>query len=158
MKTLIIYYSRSGITKRAAMALSVALKCEIEEIKDRKNRSGLIGLLKAGMDSVLGKITKIRDIEKDIAGYDLVIIGGPVWASTVCPAVRTFLLQYMDQLKEVAFFCTEGGSCGRRAFRTMEKIIEKKPAATLILKWADIKSGRYLKKAGEFADNLRKMS
>jgi flavodoxin len=155
MKTLVVYYSRSGISKMVATTISNALKCDTEEIIDTKNRSGFMGWLMAGRDATLQRITRIKDIEKDLSTYDTVIIGGPVWASNICPAVRTFLLQYMDQVKNVAFFSTTGGSNGERSFKTMGSIIQKTPLAKLSIKWADVHSGKFHEKVSAFVDQIR---
>ena len=155
MKTLIVYYSRTGTTKKAAVAIANALQCDIEEIKENKNRAGIWGWLTAGRDATLGSLTKIKDIGRDISSYDLIVIGGPVWASNVCPPVRTFLVQYLDQIKNVAFFCTEGGRGSNRAFDSMEKAAGKAPAATLVLRRMEMISGKYPGKVSEFVDKIR---
>ena len=38
-KVLVVYYSRTGATRRLAEALAKALQADIEPIIDRKNRS-----------------------------------------------------------------------------------------------------------------------
>lgn len=158
MKTLVVYYSRGGNTKKVAEAISNAFKCDIEEIIDTKNRSGIWGWIIAGRDATLGNLTKIKDIMKQVESYDLIIIGGPIWSWNVCPAVRTFLVQYMDQIKKAAFFCTEDGSGGDRAFRNMEKVSGKSPVAKMIIKARDVTSGKYPEKVSGFIDQIRTSS
>jgi flavodoxin len=51
MKTLVIFYSRSGKTKKVAEAISEILKCDKEEIFDIKSREGVVGFLSAGTDT-----------------------------------------------------------------------------------------------------------
>jgi len=48
MKILVVFYSRSGRTKKIAEAISDILKCDKEEIFDLKNRKGIPGFLSAG--------------------------------------------------------------------------------------------------------------
>ena len=85
MKALVVYYSRSGVTRKVAQALAAALGAEIEEIVDTKDRSGAGGWLKAGADASLKRLTAIQPMTKDPAGYDLVVIGTPVWGWTMTP-------------------------------------------------------------------------
>lgn len=133
---LVVYYSRTGNTKKVAEKMAEVLKCDLDEIQDQKNRSGIFGWLRGGVDAFNRRLTQIRH-EKDPKKYDLVIIGTPVWAGTMTPAVRTYLEQ--NEFKKVAFFCTYGGQEGK-TFQDMEKII-KKPIATLGLHRKDLGKG-----------------
>jgi flavodoxin len=47
MKTLVVYYSRTGKTRFVAERVASELKADIEEVVDLKNRSGRFGFLKA---------------------------------------------------------------------------------------------------------------
>lgn len=156
MKTLILYYSRNGHTKKVAEAISNSFKCDIEEVIDQKNRKGILGWIFAGRDATLGNLTKINDLSYDVSAYDTIIIGTPVWAGNMAPAIRTMILQYEEQFKNVAFFCTEGGSGGERAIKKMEKLAEKNAIAKLIVTEGDIKSGSYSQKEADFLDTIRK--
>jgi len=158
MKALVVYYSRSGNTRKVATAISNGLKCEIEEIKDTKKRTGLWGWLMTGRDGAKKLLTKIKDIEKDLGSYDIVIIGGPIWSWNLSSPVRTFLSQYAEQIKSAAFFCTEGGSGDKRAFRSMEELLGKSPIAKLIVKETEIKRDTYHEKVGSFVDQIRSSS
>jgi flavodoxin len=43
MKTLVVYYSRTGTTRKVAEAIAGILRCDIEEVVDTKKRSGILG-------------------------------------------------------------------------------------------------------------------
>jgi len=83
MKILVVFYSRSGRTKRIAEAILGILKCDKEEIFDLKNRKGIPGFLSAGTDANLRRLTAIKEIKNNPSLYDLVIIGTPVWSSNI---------------------------------------------------------------------------
>ncbi|MFH1248895.1 MAG: NAD(P)H-dependent oxidoreductase [archaeon] len=85
MKTLVVYYSRTGTTKKVASEIASILKCGIEEIIDLKNRSGPIGWINAGRDGMKKILSDISRIKKNPADYDLVIIGTPIWGGNVSP-------------------------------------------------------------------------
>lgn len=156
MKTLIIYYSRTKTTKKVAEALKKELGADIEEIIDTKDRSGLIGYLSAGRDAALRRLTGIEDIKNDPAGYDLVIIGTPVWSWNMSAPVRAFLEQTKDKFNRVAFFCTMGGSGDERAFREMQAVIDKVPAATLTLLTKEVVRDEFKEKLDKFTQGLKK--
>jgi flavodoxin len=129
MKTLVSFYSRSGSTRRVAEVISKNLNADIDEIKDLKDRTRrIIGWLVSGRDAMTKKLTKIK-YSKNPSKYDLVIIGTPVWAWTVTPAIRTYLSE--NKFKKVAFFCTCGGQPGN-TFREMKRL-SKQPLAELDL-------------------------
>jgi len=70
--------------------------------------------------------------------------------------IRTYITQNKDQLKSVAFFCTEGSAGAENAFKELEEISGKKPKATLEITAADIKKGTDADKIKKFANELMK--
>ena len=130
MKTLVVYYSRGGHTKKVATEIARALTADLEEIQEIKSRDGVIGWLNAGRDATLKKLTDIEPATFDPADYDLVIIGTPIWAYTMASGIRTWLTSYGTKLNQVAFFATMGGSGDKRAFKHMEELSGKPPKAT----------------------------
>jgi len=117
MKTLIVYYSRTGATKKLAGFLAEKLGAESEEIKDTVKRAGVTGYLLAGRDASLRRLTKLETIKNNPADFDLVIIGTPIWAFNMSAPIRTYLTEQKDKFKRVAFFCTMGGSGDEKAFK-----------------------------------------
>ncbi len=110
-KILVVYYSRTGNTKKVALNLAKKINADCEEIIDLKERNRIIiGWLVSGKDATMKKMTEI-EFKKDPSKYDLVIIGTPVWSWTVTPAIRTYLSE--NKFKKVAFFCTNGGQFGK---------------------------------------------
>ena len=131
MKTLIAFYSRSGTTKRVAQEVAKALNADVDEVIDKKSRKGILGFLRAGYDATRGKTTEI-EFEKDPSGYDLVVIGTPVWNGRVTPAIRTYLLRNREKIKNAAFFSTCAGRPGK-CLEQMEELWGKKPILKKIL-------------------------
>jgi len=159
MKALVVYYSRTGNTKRVAEALAEALrqrKCDatLEEIVERKDRSGLLGWLRAGRDATLNKETEIEEMKNDAAEFDVVVVGTPVWAFTATPAVVTFLRRYGGKIKKAAFFCTLNSKGARRALARMGKVSGKNPIAEAAFYAKSIKKGEFVKEVEDFARSL----
>lgn len=158
MKTLIIFYSRTGITRKVAEKIAGALPCDSEEIFDAKDRSGAAGFFWAGRDATYKNLTVLQPIARDPAQYDLVILGTPVWAFTVSTPMRTYIYQNKNKFKAVAFFCTENLSGGPRTFHEMKKLCGKKPLAVLELLAKEIIRGEGADKIKTFVDEIKKHS
>jgi flavodoxin len=158
MKTLIAYYSRTGTTKKVAEQLAEILEAEIEEIVDLKNRAGPIGYVAGGKDAMQKKLTTIRPIDKKPSKYDLIVIGSPVWAWTVTPAIRSYVHQNKPFLKgkKLAFFTTMGGSGDKQFFDELEKLLEEKPITTLTLLTKEVVKNEHHEKVKRFAEHLKK--
>lgn len=153
MKTLIVYFSRTGTTKKLAEDIKKSLKCDIEPITEDRNRKGVIGYLKSGREAGAEKTPLIHPPKKDLSKYDLVIIGTPIWVGKMSSPVRSFLKNNICNFKKVAFFCTMGGSKPDKTFAGMADVAGKKPLATIAVKTIDVKKGNYDLK--EFINKLK---
>ena len=155
MKILVVYYSRTGFTRKIATLISERLKADLDEVIDKKDRSGSMGYILAGKDAMKKELTGITYI-RDPKDYDLVLIGGPVWAFTVSPAIRTYLDRNADTLKikNVAFFATQGSSGAEGKFKAMEETLGTVPIATLIINSKDFRSKVYVQKVDKFVDAM----
>jgi len=154
-KTLVVYYSRTGTTRKVAEELAKTLKADQEEIIDTKDRSGPLGYLTAGRDAMKKSLTEISKTKKNPDAYDLVVVGTPVWGWTVCPAVRTYITNNKDNLKRVAFFCTMGGSGDVKTFAAMQEASGKKPVAVFSMKTKDVLKGDLKIQLKDYIKKLR---
>jgi flavodoxin len=155
MQALVVYYSRTGHTKKVGEELAKALPADVEEIIDTANRAGPIGWMMSGRDATGRKLATIKQVKKDPANYDIVVIGTPIWASNMSSPVRTYLTENKAKFKNVAFFCTEGSKGDEKAFAEMEEVAGKKPKATLAITTADLKSGSDADRAKKFAGDIK---
>ena len=115
-KTLVAYFSASGVTKKAAEKLALAAKSDIYEIRpavpytkadlnwmDKKSRSSV----EMGDKSFRPEIVK-NDLE--LAQYDTVLLGFPIWWYVAPTIINTFLESYDFTGKKIVLFATSGGS------------------------------------------------
>ena len=156
MKTLVVFYSRTGITKEIAVRISEELDCDIEEIFDIKSRKGIFGYIKSAIESIFKKMPKIKETKVDPSNYDFVIIGTPVWAENMASPVRSYLFQNNDCLNRVAFFCTMLSRDSKKVFLGMERLSEFNPLACLALTNNEIKQEKHIKKVKEFIKEIKK--
>ena len=100
MKTLIAYFSASGVTKRTAQKLASKLNCDTYEIKptvpytdadlnwmDKNSRSSVEMRDKSSRPEI------VKD-GMDVSGYDRILLGYPVWWYTAPTIINTFLETY----------------------------------------------------------------
>jgi flavodoxin len=154
-KILIVFYSRTGSTRALARALADELECPVEELIDRRPRSGFSGLLRSAFDAVFARTTPLAKLQHDPADYDLVIIGTPVWSWSMSAAVRTYLTQTRGRFRDVAFFLTHGGTGRQRVFQQMQELAMLQPTAVLGVTEHDVDCAEFLRKARAFAERLR---
>ena len=107
MKTLIVYYTRTGNSKFAAETIAAEVGADVEEVVDLKNRKGRLAFLSAGRDAMQGKLTEIAETKRNPLDYDLIVIAQPVWAGSPTPAIRTYLKKNDLSGKKVALFFTD---------------------------------------------------
>lgn len=140
MKTLIVYYSRTNVTKKIAELLQKELNCDIEEITDGGKYNGRLGYMKGGMNASMNRTSDIDPISKNPSDYDLIILGTPVWASNMATPVFTYLIQYRDRIKSMASFCTCIGGGYEKTLERIGEVSGKPQKSTMFLTENDIEN------------------
>ena len=115
-KTLVAYFSASGVTERAAKEIAGAVDADLYEIlpaqpytdadldwTDKKSRSTAEMNDPACRPEIAGTVEKMEQ-------YDTVFIGFPIWWYVEPRIVDTFLESYDFSGKTVIPFATSGGS------------------------------------------------
>lgn len=142
MKSLVVYYSRTNITKKLAEDIAGKIDADIEEITPKVNYQGKIGYARGGKHAISEKIIEIESTKHDPADYDVVYIGSPVWASKASTPVISYMKQNEGKFSNVKFFLTAGGSGFESSFKQMEKYSQK-PLKTLALTTKEVKKDDY---------------
>lgn len=113
----IIYYSRSGNTRIAVKLLEEKLKqqqlpVQVVEIEAVKNP----GYLKAGYSGYRQKELPIKNTEFDVGPFDVLLVGGPIWAGHPSPFIKTFFKHVTNgKGKKVGLFITSGSPPGQNS-------------------------------------------
>lgn len=142
MKSLVVYYSRSNITKKLAQDIAGKLNCDIEEIKPKVNYNGKLGYARGIKDGASGKNVELESLKYNPQEYDVVYLGAPVWASKAANPLISYLLQNEGKFNDVKFFLTAGSSGFDSSFKQMEDK-SKKPLKTLALTTKEVKTNAY---------------
>jgi hypothetical protein len=156
MKTLVVYYSLSGTTRTVAQAIAQQLDADVEEIRCVRYRPGFWGFIRAAYDSWSDRLPEIDDVKYAVVDYDLVLIGGPMWAFRAATPIRAYLRNEAVGLPNVAFYLTHGGAPAQRAFREMQALANRAPVSTLVLRDQDVKAGLSNPAIASFAADLRR--
>ncbi len=115
-KTLVAYFSASGVTGGVARTLSDALNADLYEIapavrytdadldwRNANSRSSLEMKDKSSRPEIV-------DTPVNIADYDAILVGFPVWWYVAPTIVNTFLEKHDFSGKKIILFATSGGS------------------------------------------------
>ncbi len=115
-KPLVAYFSASGITEHAAKELAQAADADLYEIKPAVpyTKADLNWMNKKSRSSVEMSDKSSRpvlaDHDANIAAYDTILLGFPIWWGIAPNIVNTFLESYDFSGKKIVLFATSGGS------------------------------------------------
>ena len=126
-KTLISYFSASGVTREVAQELSNILNADLFEIEplkpytkedldwtDKNSRSTYEMENKSSRPKVKNKV-------ENIDNYDTIILGFPVWWYTAPTIVNTFIEENNLKDKIVYIFVTSGSSDSEKSFNDLKE-------------------------------------
>ena len=77
MKSLVIYYSKTGNTKLIAETIASEVKAELFEIQRKKDikSSGFMLYFRGGFESMTRKNIRLEKTDIDFGKYDLIFLG-----------------------------------------------------------------------------------
>ena len=107
LRSLVVYYSKTGNTKWAAQTIAAEVGADAEELAELKKRPGVVGFLKGVSSHWANYQTQIAPTTRSPGDYDLVIIGTPVWGGKPTPAITVYLKNADLAGMKVALFFTQ---------------------------------------------------
>ncbi len=136
-KSLVAYFSASGVTKRVAEKLATVVKGDIYEITpespytsadlnwmDKNSRSSIEMKDHSSRPEIAGTV-------KNMEEYNVVYVGFPIWWYVAPTIINTFLESYDFSGKTVIPFATSGGSGMGNTLN------ELKPSCSSNTKWCE---------------------
>ncbi len=125
MKTLIIYFSKSGETEKIAKDLAIILDADTFEIKTEKKypRSFIkaIGIAREEFNKD-EKPALVGDVD-NFDEYDRILLGYPIWFGTVPMAVISFVEKHDWTGKDVYPFCTSSVTAIEKSEEDLEAVM-----------------------------------
>ena len=115
-KKLVAYFSASGVTAKVADMLADAVGADIHEIRPKNpyTKADLNWLNKKSRSSVeMNNKTfrpEIAESNVQIAEYDVIFLGFPIWWYVAPTIINTFLESADFSGKNIILFATSGGS------------------------------------------------
>lgn len=149
-KTLVTFFSASGVTANVAKVLAEAVSADLKEIKAEVpyTKEDLDYMNPQSRSSVEMKDKSSRPAiikeDVDMAAYDTVFLGFPIWWATAPTIVNTYLESYDFSGKKIILFAT----CGSSGFGTSLADIQALVPA------AEVVEGKILS-AGQAADEIK---
>lgn len=127
-KILVAYFSASGVTKGVAQRLAKAAGADLFEIRpavpytqadlnwtDKKSRSGV------EMNDPLSR-PEIAEMLPNMADYDTVFVGYPIWWYVAPHIINTFVESYELSGKTLVAFATSGSSGIGKTVEELKKL------------------------------------
>lgn len=125
-KVLVSYFSASGVTKRVAEKIAKAINGDLFEIEptqkytledldwtNKQSRSSIEMQDKTSRPQILNRVS-------NIAEYDTVVLGFPVWWYTAPTIINTFIEENNLEGKDIYVFVTSGGSGSEGSFKDLK--------------------------------------
>lgn len=112
MKTLILYFSKSGHTKKLADAIHEGIGGDMEELRTEKQYSSsyMVSVIQAGIEKFKKQEPQLLPLSSDLSKYDVLFLGAPTWYYSYAPALRVFIEKHDLFGKKVFTFTTSGRS------------------------------------------------
>ena len=130
-KVLVLYYSQTSNTKTVATEIATRLNADIEEIAlvEPYDTAFQATIERCKADREKGILPEIKPLKSNVADYDVVFIGYPVWFGTYAPPMASLLDKVDLSGKKVVPFCTFG-SGGLES--SMKDLAAKQPNAEIL--------------------------
>ena len=109
-KVLVLYYSQTNNTRTVAEAIAGKLGADTEEIVALNPYDGdfqaTIG--RCMQEREAGIIPEIEPVKADLASYDIIFLGYPIWFGTFAPPMGAFVKSADLAGKKIVPFCSFG--------------------------------------------------
>ena len=153
-KTLVAYFSATGTTEKVAQNLAEVTHSDLFEInpetpytaadldwRDKNSRSTIEMNDKASRPAIAGKMDNMAD-------YDVVYLGFPIWWYVAPTIINTFLESYDFSGKTIVLFATSGGSGFGKTVENLQpsapkakfiegRVLNGNPSKEIIGEWVD---------------------
>ena len=132
MNYKVVYFTRTGTSKRVAEKIANKLSYEAIQITDNKNWKGILGFIRGGYYASKNKNVDIK-INGNLDGADEIIVVTPLWAGGVSPAIKTFLRT--TSLNKIHLVVTSKGSNIKNpsGFKSVSDIVKSKNNEDVII-------------------------
>ena len=109
-KSLVLYYSQTGMTKYVAEEIQKNLGADIQSIELDKPYDGDFQqtIARCQQERQNGTLPTLKPFMVDVKKYDTIYLGYPIWFGTYAPPVEALIKQEDFAGKTIVPFCTFG--------------------------------------------------
>ena len=124
MKGAVIYYSRSGVTKKIAEKVQVKFGTDMFFVEPEKEYGNMASAILRVIREKAGKKTPAVKMEPaDFSAYDTVFVGFPVWAATMPDFFREYLGRADLAGKRIIPFVTAGNNGRESSLQALKELL-----------------------------------
>lgn len=128
MKTVIRYHSFSGVTRGIAERVRAATGADLVEVRPVHAYSKLSAYTRGSLRARGGTADAVEPASVDVAAYDRIVVGTPVWAGRAMPVIAGALEGLTGaEGKSSVIFATCGAQPGE-ALARLRAVLEAKGA------------------------------
>jgi flavodoxin len=147
MARCVIFHSYSGVTRNLAQKIKNACGADLIEVMPKTSYNSLTVYVLGGYRALKGALDPMEQKKIDVARYDLILLGTPVWAGKPTPAANAAVAAIKGcEGKRVILLAT----CKSQPGHTLEilrKTCDKKGMSVIgefVFTDADFKDGKRL--------------
>jgi flavodoxin len=156
MRTLVVYYSNTGNTRRMAELLAAELQADLAEVTSQRYLTWY-GPLAMAWDIFFRHHPPVTIVAPPHATYDTVVIGGPVWAARAAPPILALVGHWPGARKALFVTCsgTSPNSPPEPAIAEMRRALAgDEDVPTRIFRLDEVRSDRAEEHARAFAARI----
>ncbi len=124
MRTLVVYYSKTGTTAKVAQEIIKKANCDSDELQ-------------------FDESSKTIGNKRNPSEYERVILLAPVWAFSLAEPMKLYVAKYGADIKRYDLIVTCGGLGLRGCIRNCVSAIGKPPVKALKLRSKIVKLGNF---------------
>ena len=140
IRTLVVFYSRTGQTRTLAKAIAERLDADLEQLMITGEESGTRGYLRCALDGLLGRHVDLALPLHNPNVYDVVVIASPVWSGSLSSPVRTYLTAQDGRLRRVALAVSNRGGSVQHVVTQLRRLTGLPPIATMAVSNSELET------------------
>jgi hypothetical protein len=151
---LVVYYSYTGVSRRAAQLLASHHGWPLGEVRDVHPRSGAAGGLRCVLDSLFSRRPAILYIGPDPGDFRTVVIVSPIWSYRLAGPMRSFVAENASRIHRVAQVTTMNSGGASNAVGEVASMLHRAPIRTVAFTAREIEDGSGTDRLIRFGDAL----
>lgn len=151
---LVVYYSYTGVSRRAAELLASHHGWPLGEIRDVHPRAGATGTVRCVLDSLFSRRPAILYVGPEPGDFRTVVIVSPIWSYRLAGPMRSFIAEHASSIHRVAQVTTMNHGGASNAVGEVARLLRRPPVRTAAFTSREIEDGSGTDRLIRFGDAL----